>query len=93
MANSPQVAFKVLHIDGVEPNQSRKQTYVELAQLRSEDVWSATLHQYLFYPVESLKYGHNILIVCFLICGKPRFVDPGVDVFLHPFADLINLVP
>jgi hypothetical protein len=87
------VALEVLHINRIKPDQRRVEPEIELSNLRPQDIWPSVFRQKFFKSVQRLKNRYNILVVSSLVWRKPSFVDSSIQICLHPFSHLIDLLP
>ena len=87
----PDVALEVLHIDSIEPDDSRKQSHIRLSHSVTVVVRPRRLSQLGLSFVKRSKESLHVLRVSFLGRGKARLVDAIVDIVISPFVCLLNL--
>jgi hypothetical protein len=89
-ADSPKIAFEVVYIDYIKPNDGGVCAYINLSKLLSKNIRTSILMDQLLKLVECGKDSWYIIVVFLLGGCEPSFVDTAVEIALHPHVDLIN---
>lgn len=93
MTYRTQVAFEVLDVNCIKSYQSRVKSQIQLSNLWTQNIWSTILQWNLLQPIQCSEDRYNIFVVCLLVWCEARFVDPRVEVCLHPLPYLVDLLP
>lgn len=95
VADHPDVALEVLHVDGVEPDDGGEQPHVGFSESVTSKVLlpvGVAIIENGFNPVQVLKHIGTLLVVHLLSGGEPGLVHPIVDVVVDPAVELVDLL-
>ena len=66
MSNILDITLEVLHIDGVETNNSWIETNVNLCKLFAKEIWSVRVFEYFLDAVEGAEKPFHMTLIYFL---------------------------
>lgn len=87
----PKVRLEVLNIHCIESHDGGVQSHITFSDLIAPVVrpWAAL--EVFLYSVQRLKQSNDVLLICFLSCGKTRLVNSIIDEIVYPGVLLFNL--
>lgn len=90
-SNIPDITLEVLNIHGIESNDRRVQSDVNLCDLVAEVVWTRRAREVLFHFIEGFEELRDCFLVGVLCRSEAGLVNTVVDVVVRPLVDFVNL--
>ena len=78
MSDSSEIAFKVLHVDWIEADDSDVQTYVGFGEFITKEIFPRRFREHFFKTIKRLEKREDIVLICFLSGCKSTLVHTKV---------------